>query len=83
MIGVVVALLVSIIVGVLIWYKMNTAVYTAFQASTNTAAMNSTYAGVNTSANTIWTLFPIVGIVVIAGVILTIVMMFGRGKTTV
>lgn len=83
MIGVVIALLVSIVVAVLVWYKINTAVFTSFTATTNTAAMNATYANVNTTANTIWALYPIVAIVIIAGVILTIVTMFGQGKASV
>lgn len=80
MIGVVIAGLVSIIVGVMIWYKINTAIFAAGPGSMTgpRVALNTTYASVNTSANTIWTLFPIVAIVVIAGVILAIVMGFGR-----
>lgn len=35
-------------------------------------------ANVNTTANTIFTLMPIVGIVTIAGIILAVVMGFGR-----
>ena len=81
MIGVVVALLVSIAVGVLIWYKINPALFTAqIVAGANRAAINTTWSTVNTTANTIWTLFPIVGIVVIAGIILAIVTNFGRGS---
>ena len=87
MIGVVVALLVSIIIGVLIWYKINAAVYAAnglpAVATDRTAAQNATFAtwlGVNTTANTILTLFPIVAIVIVAGIILAIVMNFGRGQ---
>lgn len=80
-IGVVIAGLVAIIVGVMVWYKLNTAIYAGFRFGTGTGdhtAANATYAAINTSANTIWTLFPIVAIVVIAGVILAIVMGFGR-----
>ena len=80
MIGVVIAGLVAIIVGVMIWYKINSAIFAAGPGSMigPRAALNATYLSSNTSANTIWTLFPIVAIVVVAGVILAVVMGFGR-----
>ena len=89
MIGVVIAGLVAIIVGVMIWYKINNAVFDSAgilaRSASNTAAMNATrtmqtavWNSSNATANTIWTLFPIVAIVVVAGVILAIVMGFGR-----
>jgi len=80
MIGVVIAGLVAIIVGVMIWYKINNSLYYSWLGvgTGAHAAINSTWAGVNTTANSIWTMFPIVAIVVIAGVILSIVMGFGR-----
>ena len=80
MIGVVIAGLVAIIVGVMIWYKINHSLYYSWLGvGTGTHdAINSTWTNVNTTANSIWTLFPIVAIVVIAGVILGIVMGFGR-----
>ena len=85
MVGVVIAGLVSIIVGVLIWYKINNAVFTAAQPSAKgttawsniVGAFNST----NASANTIWTLFPLVAIVVVAGIILAVVMGYGGQST--
>ena len=81
MIGAVVALLVAIAVGVLIWYKLNTSLHdAALNNGHPMVAANATWATLNTTANTIWTLFPIVGIVVIAGIILAIVMNFGRGN---
>jgi Na+/citrate or Na+/malate symporter len=91
MVGVVIAGLVAIIVGVLIWYKLNTAIFTssvpAAPTGASTAAYNLSYHAqvdiwnaTNASANTIWTLFPIVAIVVVAGVILAVVMGFGRGR---
>ena len=76
MVGVVIAGLVSIVIGVLIWYKMNTAIYTA--NGSVKGAQGVVWNTSNASANTIWTLFPIVAIVVIAGVILAVVMGFGR-----
>jgi hypothetical protein len=81
MIGVVVALMVTIIIGVLVWYKINTAMYAAIVVTgTSQTAINATWSTVNTTANTIWTLFPIVAIVIIAGIILIIVTNFGRGS---
>jgi hypothetical protein len=76
MVGVVIAGLVAIVIGVLIWYKMNTAIYTA--NGSVKGAQGAVWNTSNASANTIWTLFPIVAIVVIAGVILAVVMGFGR-----
>lgn len=91
MVGGVVAGLVAIIIGVLIWYKLDTAMYSAAgvlaRSASNTAAMNATrtmqtaiWNSTNASANTVWTLFPIVAIVVVAGVILAVVMGFGRNS---
>ena len=83
MIGVVIATLVAIIIGVLIWYKLNSGIWTAaigtaFATSQN--SMRSAFNSTNASANTIWTLFPIVCIVLIAGIILAIVTNFGRSQ---
>ena len=88
MIGTVVALLVAIAVGVLVWYKMNPLiaeqVYSGItnRSSASFNASMDAYTAINTSADTIWTLFPIVGIVIIAGIILVIVTNFGRGSST-
>ena len=76
MVGVVIAGLVAIIVGVLVWYKIDGAITTGARP----AAVGLLYNNTNTSANTVWTLFPIVAIVVIAGVILSVVMGFGRSQ---
>ena len=76
MVGVVIAGLVSIVIGVLIWYKMNSAIYVA--NGSVKGAQGAVWNTSNASANTIWTLFPIVAIVLIAGVILAVVMGFGR-----
>jgi hypothetical protein len=73
MVGAVVAVLVSIIVGILVYYKIAGSI-NGLPAAGVTAAAN-----VNTTANTVFTLAPIVGIVMIAGIILAIVTNFGRG----
>ena len=78
-IGTVIAGLVAIIIGVLVWYKLNRAIFDAQGAATTmTSGCRAVWNNSNTTSNTIWTLFPIVAIVVVAGVILAIVMGFGR-----
>ena len=74
MVGAVIAVLVSIIVGILVYYKIAGSI-NGLPAAGVTAAAN-----VNTTANTVFTLAPIVGIVMIAGIILAIVTNFGRGQ---
>jgi len=91
MMGVVVATLVAIIVGVMVWYKVNASVFassTWTKAATDTAAKNLTWVrnsqlwnSTNTTADTIWVLFPIVCIVIIAGIVLAVVMGFGKQNT--
>jgi hypothetical protein len=74
MVGSVVAVLVSIVVGILVYYKI-----VGSMGNTNAGAIVA-MANVNTTANTVFTLSPIVGIVMIAGIILAIVTNFGRGS---
>jgi len=79
MMGVVIATLIAIVIGVLVWYKLNSAVFAAnFVSGKPQVALNATWLSVNTTANTVWTLFPIVCIVLIAGIVLAVVMGFGR-----
>ena len=86
MIGVVVALLVSIIIGVMVWYKIAGSVLYAGWAGTtgynaaNRAAALATANATNTTASTVFTLLPVVAIVVVAGIILAIVTNFGKGQ---
>ena len=84
MIGVVVAGLIAIIIGLMLWYKINSALFysylgvgTGAHATLNTSVL-PVYTAVNATANSVWTLFPIAAIVVVAGVILAVVMGFGR-----
>lgn len=77
--GACIAGLVAIIIGVLVWFKLDAALVSAGWSVMSTGgktAWNST----NTTANTVWTLMPIIAIVIIAGVILAVVMGFGRSK---
>ena len=91
MMGVIISTLIAIVIGVLIWYKINLSMFTAGTPDAptiaSTAAYNLSYRAqinlwntTNASANTIWGLFPIICIVLIAGVVLAIVMGFGRGN---
>ena len=76
--GMVVALLVSILVGVLVYYQ----IAKSSNDTTNTPTGRSIRAGynvTNATASTVFTLAPIVGIVAIAGIILYIVTRFGQG----
>ena len=75
MVGAVVAVLVSIIVGLLVYYKIASSISPTGIPAAGLTAMGN----VNTTANTVFTLAPIVAIVMIAGVILAIVTNFGKG----
>jgi|WetSurMetagenome_2_1015567.scaffolds.fasta_scaffold843271_2 hypothetical protein len=77
MIGGVVAVLVTILVGILVYYK----IAGSMAVGTPTSAAGLAAANVNTTASTIFTLAPIVGIVMIAGIILAIVTRFGSGPS--
>ena len=78
--GGMVALLVAIIVGVMVFYSINEGVQMninsvgphnyEYQAQWNTT---------NTTASTVFTLLPIVAVVIIAGIILAVVTRFGGG----
>lgn len=74
-VGGIIALLVSIVVGLMIYYKIAGSLKDLPTAGVTAAA------GVNTTANTVFTLAPIVGIVMIASLILAVVMGFGRVQT--
>lgn len=75
--GAVIAALVAIIIGVLVWFKIDAALITAGWSALPTGA-KAAWNNTNTTANTVLTLLPIVCIVMIAGIILAVVMGFGR-----
>lgn len=78
----VIALLIAVVIGLMIWYKTNTALFTTFKypyAGVPYTAQNATYANINTTANSVWTLAPIIALVLIAGVIIATIMMFAGG----
>lgn len=73
LVGAVMAVLVTVIVGLVVYYKIAGSI-NGLPAAGVTAAAN-----VNTTANTVFTLAPIIAIVMIAGVILSVVSSFGKG----
>jgi len=73
-VGAVVAVLVTIIVGVLVYYKIVGSI-----SGIGTAGFTA-LGQVNTSATTVFTLAPIIGIVMIAGIVLAVVMGFGKAQ---
>jgi len=73
----VVAFLMATIIGLMVWYKINSAMLTNPGLPTGGA---TAAAAINTTANSTWTLAPIVGLVLIAGVIIATIMMFAGGK---
>lgn len=75
----VMAFLVAVIIGVLIWYKIDAAMVTAAWSGLPSGA-KAVWNSTNTTANSVWTLFPIVGLVLIAGVIIGTIIIFGAGK---
>jgi len=80
----VVAFLIAVIVGLMIWYKTDAAVINSFGSragvGTSYVGFNSSILAINNTANSTWTLAPIVGLVLIAGVIIATILMFAGGK---
>ena len=70
-------LLVAILIGVLVFYKINSSLTSGAGTS---VAIRSLFNNTNTTAQTVFTLMPIVAIVLIAGIILAVVMGFGRSQ---
>ena len=73
-VGGLVALLVGIIVGVMVFYTINESI---IFSGVNSTHYSTAWAGINSTASTVWTMAPIVAIVAIAGVILGVIMTFG------
>lgn len=72
-VGAIVAVLVVILVGIVIFYKISGSL-NGLPADGVVAA-----AGVNSSAATIFSLMPVIGLVLIAGIIIAAVTAFGGG----
>ena len=79
-IGGIIAILLTILVCVMIYWKMAPAISDAAGTGALMVKAHSAMNNTNTTSNSIFTLAPIVCIVLIAGVILGIVMRFGGGK---
>ena len=77
MIGVVIGLAVSIIIGVLVFYKINGSLTMSARYGASGANYNSSRTGINNSAQTTFTLLPIIAIILIASFMIGIVTKFG------
>ena len=77
MIGVVIGLAVSIIIGVLVFYKINGSLTMSARYGASGDNYNSSRAGINSSAQTTFTLLPIIAIILIASFMIGIVTKFG------
>ena len=73
-IGGLVALLVGIIIGVMVFYEINESI---LFTGVNYTHYNTAWTSLNTTAQTVWTMAPIVAIVAIAGIVLCVIMTFG------
>ena len=66
--------LITIIVGILVYWSISPAI------TFTTDAANDSRNNTNTQASTVFTLLPILAIVVIGGIMIAAVMRFGGGK---
>lgn len=73
-VGGLVALLVTIIVGILVYWQISGSI------TLTTDAANTSRDNVNTTASTVFSLLPIIAIVVVGGILIGIVMAFGGGR---
>ena len=76
----VVGFMIAVIIGLMIWYKVDQSLATATTFTSLPAGARAAWNSTNTTANSTWTLAPIVGLVLIAGVIIATIMMFASGK---
>lgn len=74
-VGGLVALLLTIIIGVLVFWEVNDSI-TLSSADANASRDETT-----DMASTVFSLLPLVALVVVAGIILAVVMGFGGGKS--
>jgi len=73
MVGGLVALLITIIVGILVYWQLSGSI------TLTSDSANTSRDGVNTMASTVFSLLPIIALVVVASIILAVVMGFGKG----
>lgn len=74
MVGMIVGILVVIVIGLLVFTEISNSI------ETGTTEGAVAHASVNTTAGTVFTLAPIVAIVLVASIILAVVTGFGGGK---
>ena len=74
-VGGLVALLLTIIVGVLVFWEVNDAI------TLSSAAANTSRDATTAMASTVFALLPIVALVIVAAIILGVVLGFGGGKS--
>ena len=72
-VGGLVALLLTIIIGILVFWKVNDAI------TLDSAAANTSRDATTAMASTVFNLLPLVALVIVAGIILAVVMGFGSG----
>ena len=82
MVGGLVALLITIIVGILVYWSLSTGInpnlaYTNANNATN-AQINTSHTNIDTMSSTVFGLLPIIALVVVASLILGVVIGFGR-----
>jgi len=73
-VGGLVALLITIIVGILVYWQLSGSITLTSDAG------NTSRDGVNTMASTVFALLPIIALVVVASIILGVVVGFGGGN---
>jgi len=83
-VGGLVALLITIIVGILVYWEISAGTnsnltYTNANNATN-AVINNSRTNVDTTATTTFNLLPIIAIVVVGGILIGLVIAFGGGK---
>lgn len=74
-VGGLVALLLTIIIGVLVFWEVNDAI------ELDSTEANESRDATTTMASTVFQLLPIVALVIVAGIILGVVLGFGGGKS--
>jgi hypothetical protein len=75
-----VAFLIATIVGLMLWYKIDAALAGATTFTTLPTGARAAWNSTNTTANSTWTLAPIVALVLIAGIIIATIIMFAGGR---
>jgi uncharacterized membrane protein len=74
-------LLIGIVIGLLVFWEVNTAIpgVSIDSATDRNNNYRNVWNNTNTTSNTIFTLLPVIGIIVIAGIMLFYISRFGGG----